>query len=166
MPTYRQGDMFTEFDKQEGPKLLLATTNAVISKDGRLVMGGGAALELREKCPGIDREFAQILVAVMSVSNAPAEFKVPDHQRYGVILSHSHPEYGAFQTKYHHRDPSDLSLIRYSCELLAAGALSRPKTTIFLNYHGIGLGGLIVEEVAPLLETLPDNVWVWRYATK
>ncbi len=53
------GDMFDEIGNAT---ILLCTTNAVINSKGELVMGRGAALEMKQKYPGIEKALAMRFV--------------------------------------------------------------------------------------------------------
>jgi hypothetical protein len=49
MPTFKTGEMF----RARG--FIIVTTNSFLTSEVKLVMGRGAALQLRMKVPGIDR---------------------------------------------------------------------------------------------------------------
>jgi hypothetical protein len=141
------GDLWSELGRAG---LILVTTNAIVSRRGRLVMGRGAALEARNRFPGLDFDLGEAILE----SASP----------YGVVLARGahHPttRLGAFQVKNHWRDPADLSLIAFSVERLREIAASSIRTA--LNFPGIGNGGLPADIVLPLLQNLPDNVTIYR----
>ncbi|HQN37752.1 MAG TPA: hypothetical protein PLY01_07950 [Caldisericia bacterium] len=145
MPIFREGNLF----KENGFKLV--TTNSCLTKDCRLVMGRGAAKELKVISPGIDRIFGKM------IRKACGHLGL-----YGLLIS---PPYGIFQVKNNFADKAKLEIISYSLRLLDFKARDTDQI-IHLNYPGIGNGRLTKEEVRPLLEILPDNVHIWERKEK
>jgi hypothetical protein len=141
------GDLWSELGRAN---LVLVTTNAIVTRSGRLVMGRGAAREARDRFPGLDADLGAIILG----SPSP----------YGVALARGdhHPvtRLGAFQVKHHWRHPAQLDLIAFSMERLAG--ITNRYGRIALNFPGIGNGGLRPEAVLPLLRGLPDHVFVYR----
>lgn len=130
--------------------LMFVTTNAMVRKDGALVMGRGAAKEAAEHWP----------LLPFALGRA-----IGDDREYGLIVPGSiisGPRIGAFQVKYHWRDKADLMLIHLSADKLRMLAEIFPGSQVALNYPGIGNGQLNKEIVEPLLGFLPDNVDVWE----
>jgi len=148
------GDLWSELGLAE---LLLVTTNAVVTQDGRLVMGRGAAREARDRFAGLDRDLGEVIRSMAS----PIEQHLV---QYGVALARGtyHPitRLGAFQVKAHWQDAASPELIAYSCGRLAA--IADRYHRIALNFPGIGAGGLPAEQVTPLLLVLPDHVLIYR----
>lgn len=140
----RTGNMFTDHDKGD---YLFVTTNSYIKKDGSLVMGRGAALEAKNLFRYIDKQLGNMI----------SKHETPDE--YGLVLTSC---LGAFQVKRHFRDAADLDLIRMSTAKLKELAESNPELTYSINFPGIGFGWRDIEEVMPIIETLPNNVTVWR----
>ncbi len=122
------------------------TTNAIVKKNGALVMGAGIAKECRDRWPGLDRVLGKRIKSMG-----------PD---YGVCLG---KKLGIFQVKYHWKDNADLGLIAHSAMMLALIAKSRPDERFDLNFPGIGNGKLKYEDVEPELRILPENVHVWTF---
>jgi hypothetical protein len=145
MAIFREGNLF----KENGLKFV--TTNSYLKKDLRLVMGRGAAKELKTISPDIDSIFGNIINTTCGHLGV-----------YGII---KHNLYGAFQVKYHFMDKADPELIKYSTILLSAEA-GKTDQIIHLNYPGIGNGKLSKEIVRPLLDILPDNVHIWERKEK
>jgi hypothetical protein len=115
-------------------------------------MGAGAAFEAKKLYP----TSPALLGMKIKAKRDPKGF-------YGLAFCHQHNcRLGAFQTKYHWNSDSSLELIQASIRQLEIYAISTPSQTIFLNFPGIGLGGLKREEILPLLANLPDNVTVWE----
>ena len=69
------------------------------------------------------------------------------------------------QVKVHYGNPAGLDIIKQSLDALRDWVGFEPHTAFHLNYPGIGNGKLAIGEVKPLVETLPDNVFVWRLTT-
>ena len=124
----------------------LFTGNPIVRKgDGGLVMGRGAARQVRDLYPGIDVEFGE---------------RMPTTHRL-TFVRRGEDRFGWFQVKHHWAEPADLQLIRESAELLRMVAVLHPHVTFHLNAPGVGNGQLKWEDVQPLLFTLPNNVKVY-----
>jgi len=142
MPIFKTGEMF------QAAGYLIVTTNSFLTSEVKLVMGRGAAWILKMKVPGIDWIFGRII------------YETCGHLgRYGLLFHH---RYGALQVKYRFDEKARVDLIEFSLEKLAEKADEFPKSRFNINYPGIGNGRLSKEEVGPLLEVLPDNVYVWE----
>ena len=111
------------------------------------VFTGSAAKQVRDSWLGFDKNMIDITFYNFVITEINFELK----------------QYiGWFQVKDHWRDQASLALIRHSTETLGTFALSRPHLLIHMNYPGIGNGRLREAEVQPVLETLPDNVRVYK----
>ncbi len=77
---------------------------------------------------------------------------------YGLLMN---GKYGAAQVKYNFRDKANTSLIAFSMAFLTDEAKTN-RYIYNLNYPGIGNGGLDKNIVRPILDILPDNVYVWE----
>lgn len=137
------------YDRQPRTKeFLLFTGNAYVREDGALVMGRGAAKQVRDYHKGIDLWLGQqILARGMSC--------------YGLIIHQR--RIGVFQVKESYRDQANMDLIDIAARTLTVVALSFPNMLFQCNYPGIGNGGLELKDVRPVLEAakLPDNVVFW-----
>jgi len=142
MPTFKIGQMF------EAGGLIIVTTNSFLTSEVKLVMGRGAAWQLKLKVPGIDRVFGKMIDETCGHLG-----------RYGLIF---HERYGAFQVKYRFNKKARLDLISYSMTLLSDVAGKNRKNTFNINYPGIGNGELKENQVRPILRMLPKNVHVWK----
>ena len=141
MPIFKIGEMF----KASGLKIV--TTHSFITKQRKLLMERGAALELRQMVPGIEFTFGKM------IHESCGHLGV-----YGLLMN---GKYGAAQIKHDFRDNADLDLIAVSMGILADKA--KANGHIYnINYPGIGNGGLSKVAVKPLLDILPDNVHVWE----
>jgi len=142
--------------KKEGDGLLLFTGNSVVN-DGRLVMGAGVAKEIRTICPSAPRVLGS---QVMNLNAIGVQYGVLIYEHDALYINGT--RIGAFQTKIDWRNPSTLALIGYSTQSLLDHLNHYPGTTrVDMNYPGIGLGGLRMEDVAPIISILPDIVHVW-----
>lgn len=140
--------------------IILFTANATLCKDGRLVMGAGAARQARALFPGCDYTFGLLLKEFRKIHGM--------HTPYGVLLN---PPYGynstpgsylgAFQTKWHYSMNSSLDLIglstSYLCERLSNNWRG---ATVALNFPGINNGRLERSDVLPIIACLPDSVHI------
>lgn len=148
------GDMWEEIGKA---RLILFTANASINSRGELVMGRGAAAEAKARYPDLPRQIGRDLLE-----------EYEDHRPYHVWLP---PEFGesapsvthvgAFQVKHRWQDAASLTLIRQSAQYLAELIRGTPWR-VAMNFPGIGYGRLRRKDVLPLLEALPDGVFVYE----
>lgn len=130
--------------------LTLVTTNSYVrSRDHGLVMGRGAANQIKQRLTDAERIFGDIIWC-----KDPQGSSI--YKRYGVI---TYGPWGIFQVKYHWGKPAVPDLISYSVQKLAE--IAPQYGSISLNYPGVGNGGLSMDVVRPLIECLPDNVTVW-----
>ena len=142
MPIFKTGEMF------HANGYLIVTTNSFLTSEVKLVMGRKAAWILKMKVPGIELIFGRMI------------FETCGHLgRYGLLFHH---RYGALQVKYRFDEKARVDLIKFSLEKLIEKAEVFPKSTFNINYPGIGNGRLSKQEVGPLLNSLPDNVYVWE----
>ncbi len=162
----KKGNMFDEWGKCS---VLLVTTNAFIKQNGELVMGRGAALQLKQKVPESALELGSS-IPLRAVYNYFVE-----SPPYGVVLADQRTSlalhgqvYGAFQVKRHFRESASLDLIRHSAKQLASW-LQEPyaqQDWWVMNFPGIGYGNLDRRDVLPVLEEefegLP-NLAVYEY---
>jgi|GEM_PF-1035847 len=124
----------------------LFTGNPVRKTNGAIVMGRGAALQVRDTYPGVDQALGKAIE--------------PGRGLAFVDLNPSQ-KLGWFQVKDHWRDDAKLDLIASSSKELAALAQANPQTTYHLNAPGIGNGRLGWNDVEPILQELPGNVKVY-----
>ena len=126
------------------PDVYLFTGNPVRNARGGVVMGRGAARQVRDAYPGLD---------LLIKTHKPVTFvEVPGGDQQYI---------GWFQVKHHWRDPADLPLISASADMLASIAGTRQHVTFHLNAPGIGNGKLAWDDVLPVLQHLPDNVLIY-----
>ncbi len=142
MPIFRKGELFSSRG------CIIVTTNSFLTSECKLVMGRGAALQLKRKEPGIDMIFGKLV------------FDTCGHLgRYGLLF---HERYGIAQVKYRFNEKADLELITYSMNMLKETAKPNRDSRYNINFPGIGYGGLSKDEVMPILERLPNNIIIWE----
>lgn len=150
------------------PDIYLFTGNTTITLANKLVMGRGAAKEVRDAYPGVDTELANLmrkgfpyglptllwynLHNLQGHCHDPVESNEPHNQQW----------LGWFMVKDHWQLPAIPNLIGLSARQLDTIARKRPQCTFHLNYPGIGNGRLSEETVQPLIHILPDNVKVYK----
>lgn len=130
--------------------VILFTGNSYINQRGELVMGRGAALTVKKQFPDLPKKFGDC-IAVKG-------------KEYGVIFVTQFPLHtmGVFQVKQHFKDKADTLLIKNSTKKLKKYADQSPHLFFHMNFPGIGWGGLTEKQVMPIIETLPDNVWIYK----
>lgn len=144
----KTGDMWNAWDRVD---LFLITTNAIVTKDQRLVMGRGIARQARDRFPGLDLMLG-------------GEIRYVVGWKYGLFISNGWPEkkLGCFQVKVDWKDKADLKLISLSTAMLLNWCEKHPKAIVALNFPGIGNGGLPRNQVLPIISTLSSTVEVWE----
>ena len=148
MPIYKQGNMFSTLNSVDH---FIITTNAIVKRNGALVMGAGIARQVRDTYPGVDVECGQAIERA----------QYPD-QQYGLLLNVG-GKLGLFQVKRHYKDVADINLIHYSTQMLYNHATLHPDLTYAMNFPGIGNGKLAYDDVKPWTDSLPNNVQVWTF---
>lgn len=108
-------------------------------------MGAGAARDVRDYYPDTPKEFGRIIRLE------------PDKNVVFTVVA-DNQSLGWFQVKKHWNDQADLKLIEKSVQELTAIADEPYAYTFHMNFPGIGNGGLKIDEVMPVVESLPDNV--------
>lgn len=143
------GNLWNEEDVAD---VILVTTNSYITNSGKLVMGRGAAREAAERYSSLPYQLARMI-------------SLFEAKPYGVILlppQENGIRLGAFQVKHHWRDQASLDLIQFSTNRLRTIANAWYGHRFALNYPGIGNGRLDEAKVFPIIQELPDNVFVYK----
>jgi len=174
--TVRWADMFDvtlRAKADRAPDGVFVTTCGVVRND-KLIMGAGAARQMRESFPkalllstmhGLGHnelnEAAGLAIAKAGVGKAVGKLSIGGAQtyRYGsVAVAHTRLKgwkqsmvLGCFQTKYHYKYRADPDLIGFSCDRLNELILEWNLKRVYLNYPGIGLGGLPIAMVEKIL---------------
>lgn len=120
------------------------TTNGVVGRGGRAIMGKGVALEASKRFPTLSKELGNLIKARGNQTQLLATYRLY-----------------IFPTKNHWKDKSDMFLIRSSARALKIYATLNPQITFYLPRPGCGNGQLDWErDVKPALSEvrLPDNV--------
>ena len=144
------GDMWQIFNITD---FFIFTGNSVITRYGRLVMGAGIALEVKEKIKGIDSVLGK---------------KIAKNREYNFIYvspketSIYNTNIGVFQVKYHFKYKAELNLVKRATKKLSEVALAFPDKRFDMNFPAIGYGGLKINEIMPIIKLLPNNVHIWR----
>lgn len=129
-------------------ELYLFTANSNLTKSGKLVMGAGAAKEVRDAILGIDAALGALIVY--------------DNTEYNLRIIASRIHIGAFQVKYNYYDKADLDLIRRSSNKLGSLLNTIKFNKVHMNFPGVGHGGLKFNDVYPMVANLPDNVFLYK----
>lgn len=139
------GDLFTY-----QADAICITTNGILRRNGRAVMGAGVARQARDRYPGIDLTLGKVL---STHGNVATIIRRPDADESRYVLS--------FPTKHDWRDPSPLRLIERSAEQLLDLADAGFVSSIALPPPGCGHGGLSWDgQVRPLLQSILDDRFV------
>ena len=141
MPIFKTGSLLS------APGIKIVTASSFLTSEGKLFMGKGLARDLKIKVPGIDKIFGSMILE-----------KCGHAGRYGFL---NYERWGIFQVRYRFNDKADVELIAFGMERVKDFA-QETNFIIHLEYPGIGEGDLTKQEVGPLVDTLPGNVYVWE----
>lgn len=113
---------------------LVCTTNKIIKKDGRLVMGAGIAKDFKNKFEGLDKIWGVMTLkyedtGVYAALSSPTE----EDPKEWLLFS--------FPTKYNWKDKSDLQLIYKSLKTLVTVCNCFGLEKILITRPGCGNGG-------------------------
>lgn len=146
-----KGDMWDVFGKTGW---FLVTTNPVVTKLGKCVMGRGIAKDMADRYPEVPFVLGTIIQKHINSS---------DWRNVGSIGVIDGQAIGYFMVKDHWMEPAKKDIIQTSVAHLCEYMDFVSKFRVDLNFPGIGNGKLRREDVLPLLEPLPDNVHIWEY---
>jgi hypothetical protein len=141
MPIFKTGPFLSV------PGIKIVTASSFLTTERKLFMGRGLARDLRIKVPGIDKIFGSMILENGGHTG-----------RYGLLV---YERWGVFQVRYRFNDKVDLELITFGIERLREFA-EETNFIIHLEYPGIAEGEFTKEEVGPIVNTLPGNVYVWE----
>lgn len=124
------------------PIAMVFTGNSFVTRDRRLVMGRGAAKEVRDMYPGLDAAFGTTTphLGFYGLQSKPAG-----------TCGLTFPMY-VFQVKYNFADEAHLSLIQHSAAVLKTCIDNSPGWSFLMNFPGVGNGRLRYEDVLSVLE--------------
>ena len=147
------GDIFTFIPEGYEPQsvCIVVPTNGMLNQFGDMVMGKGVAKQAVEQIPGVDKEMGR---ALLLHGNFPYVCAMK-HKDGRMVMS--------FPTKNHWRDKALPHLIARSSRDLHSIALLNPQRAYILPRPGCGNGGLEWDDVRPLVEHLPNNVFVIKH---
>ena len=132
----------------ELPVMIVVTTNAVITPQGRLVMGAGAALQAKQHAPELPTQCARKIQrhsAMMPIQIMYGFLEIRPWTRPGKA------GFGIFQVKNHFRDKARIDFINFSCQTLAQW-MRQSDVPVRMNYPGIGNGQMSRDKVEPILQ--------------
>jgi len=135
-----QGELWDYYGKPG--YVVLITTNGTVKANGEVVMGRGCAAEAKRRFPGIAKTLGELI------------------KWNGNTVFEPVPGVYSFPVKHNWYEQADLLLIAESCLFLKDRACATPEVTYVLPRPGCGNGHLTWEQVHPVVECLPDNVWV------
>lgn len=121
------------------------TGNSTINSKGALVMGAGNAKVVRDKFKGIDQRLGE---------------KISNLSRYLIVLDNDTNIF-ALQTKINWKDKSPIDLVSESINVLCESATQMPNQKFACPFPAVNHGGLSKNIVMPLIEKLPDNVFIY-----
>lgn len=130
-----QGNLWEHF----GTAIVAVTTNGLVAKSGKAVLGNGCAREAGERIPGLATRLGTLLTKrgnhVQDLGDGLVNFPV-EHSPY---------------------ENPDLRLIERSAKELVELADTKGWKTVVVPRPGCGGGGLSWKEVKPLLEKYLDD---------
>lgn len=121
--------------------VICVTTNAIVTKEHRCVMGRGCALQAKDKFPGID---VILGIQIQAKGNIP-------HLIWNEQGTHIY----SFPVKHHWKYPASLDLIEHSCKALVKIANENPSyRRIVLPKPGCSNGKLEWPDVRRVLRPI------------
>jgi len=138
------------------------TSNGILHRDGRLIMGAGVAKAFRDKFGGL------AILAGKAVHKSGNICQIIDTTSILVDDNGHYSKYHytaiiAFPTKHHWKDPSDPELIKKSTIRLRYLADQQKWENIYLPRPGVGLGGLNWKDVRKVILPYLDNRFIITY---
>ncbi len=121
--------------------LRVVTTNPIVNARGQAVMGRGCAREAKERIPGLEYRFAELLEAH---GNRVMRLVRPCTPTAGAALA-------SFPVKHHWKDAADLDLIARSARQLVRLADKYNYKQVGLPRPGCGNGRMQWAQVRPVL---------------
>lgn len=143
---YIRGDLFTR-ENVSAYDYVCFTSNSMLNKKGELVMGKGVALCAKNYRSDLPSKFGDII-----------ESRGLEGRFYGLL---AYKNFIAFQTKIHWKDDSYLEDVQRSVELLKRLALKHPNKTFALPFPAVVNDHQKRMDIKPLLDTLPDNIFIF-----
>lgn len=135
---------------------ICVTTNGIVTRSKKAVMGAGNAKIARESFPGIDTKLANYL---SRFGNRVFNLGVYEYEGKQINVI-------SFPTKFDWKDNSSLDLIRQSAIELKELLVKVKASTVYLPIPGCSNGKLKWSQVAPVLEPLAEIVTVFSVNSK
>ena len=132
---------------KESADVLIFTGNSYIKQDGALVMGRGAAKEVKTLFPEVQYKLGK---------------KIPHLGKYLYLeIPVNSKNIGILQVKYHFKDTANLNLVKESIQ--AFSNQLDPNKIYKMNFPAIGNGKMYKYKnlILSYLNRLPDNVFVY-----
>jgi len=142
----RQGDMWEDVQADA----VCVTTNGIVGKGGRAIMGAGVALQARKRY----RNLPRVLGSRLSCYGNHV-FLLRKREGEPCIVS--------LPTKEHWKDPSSLELIDRSCRQLRNMTDDKGWKRVCVPRPGCNNGGLDWKDVRPILRRYFDSRFVVYY---
>lgn len=137
------------FDQCKSGDAICVTTNGILNKEGRLVMGAGIARDIRDKFNGVDKILGEYVAKYGNRVFNVGEIKIKDELNLIKTVT-----LFSFPTKQNWKYKSDLQLIKQSCiQLKQVVEKFKIQGDIYIPAPGCNNGVLDWEnEVKPIVE--------------
>lgn len=122
--------------------VICITTNGYIKNDGTGVMGAGCARQAVDRFPELPYLLGKSI------------------KTRGNVVSRLTNDIISFPVKHNWFDKASLTLIKQSVKELDKRARAKPQLKFILPRPGCGNGKRKWDSIKPLVESLPDNVFV------
>jgi hypothetical protein len=133
------------------PDVYLFTGNPIIRNDGAIVMGRGAAKQVRDT-------YTRVPYILADKIN-----RDPNRSIYWATISKSKEQHiGWFKVKEHWQHEAKPHLVQQSVNALMRIAIKHSQYKYHINYPAIGNGKLSADDIAPMLISLPNNVIIYK----
>lgn len=136
-------EIFGNFWRQDGYDLYCITTNGVVKKDGRCVMGRGIAQQARDRFIDFDLAVGR---GIEEFGNVPFTIGYFDGDWYST-----------FPVKHKWFEQADLELIEQSAKILVYNVTVARQRKVLLPRPGCGNGGLSWEDVKRVISPILDD---------
>ena len=144
------GNLYSK-EKFEKFDVIGFTANSMVKKDGRLVMGAGNAMIVKDLFKDIDKDFGVMVLG--------SEFGTLVVERTGPFDNVNIIKIMAFQSKVKFYEKSTIELILASSKSLEEYMDANPKEQIAMPIPGVGLGGLKSKGVLKILPKRENLTW-------
>lgn len=135
------------WDNQGHYDAVVITTNGTIKKDGNAVLGRGIALQATHRYFHLATYLGERL---KKTGNLVYVFNVENNWFESDIII-------TFPVKHHWREKADINLIKSSAMQLKGIVTALGLDNIIMPRPGCGNGGLIWEEVQPVINSILDD---------